>query len=100
MYSSLPSRERGLKLINYLPAIRKYLVAPLAGAWIEIKENKSNTNPVIVAPLAGAWIEIMVIIYHILRNMVAPLAGAWIEIGPVCRREVVRGGRSPRGSVD
>ena len=37
----------------------------------------------IVAPLAGAWIEIMVIIYHILRNMVAPLAGAWIEISRI-----------------
>ena len=33
-----------------------------------------------VAPLAGAWIEIRVVRVHHEQNSVAPLAGAWIEI--------------------
>ena len=32
-------------------------VAPLAGAWIEILQNKTLPEQGIVAPLAGAWIE-------------------------------------------
>ena len=35
-------------------------VAPLAGAWIEIKKNKGGDDTALVAPLAGAWIEINV----------------------------------------
>ncbi len=80
----------------------KEMVAPLAGAWIEIdaveKVNALND----VAPLAGAWIEMswMPILLYMMRslplrerglklelfyssvkiNAVAPLAGAWIEI--------------------
>ena len=33
-----------------------------------------------VAPLVGAWIEIKPLIYKALRAIVAPLVGAWIEI--------------------
>ena len=33
------------------------LVAPLAGAWIEIDAGKRGTDRHAVAPLAGAWIE-------------------------------------------
>ena len=79
------------------------LVAPLAGAWIEmvlrrqilpvipgrspcgsVDRNANGIsyyqNPPLVAPLAGAWIEI-VIIYKLRRSYkVAPLAGAWIEM--------------------
>ncbi len=80
------------------------IVAPLAGAWIEIS-NKSNNSRFVqtVAPLAGAWIEIVETLnieyshllslpsrerglkyYYMtderLAAMVAPLAGAWIEI--------------------
>ena len=36
MQSSLPSRERGLKLMMQMQIIRGQQVAPLAGAWIEI----------------------------------------------------------------
>ena len=35
-------------------------VAPLAGAWIEIKGADVLSLPLFVAPLAGAWIEITV----------------------------------------
>ena len=45
------------------------------GAWIEISASLHS-----VAPLVGAWIEIR--IYAALgdTNPVAPLVGAWIEI--------------------
>ena len=35
---------------------------------------------IIVAPLAGAWIEILEEIMEDMENSVAPLAGAWIEM--------------------
>ena len=77
-------------------------VAPLAGAWIEIREIQPLYPLYDVAPLAGAWIEIIVPVgpcgpcgslplrerglksgedggkYFV--EIVAPLAGAWIEI--------------------
>ncbi len=34
------------------------MVAPLAGAWIEIDKNGTTESGIKVAPLAGAWIEI------------------------------------------
>ena len=34
------------------------IVAPLAGAWIEIIHLQDTEPPEMVAPLAGAWIEI------------------------------------------
>ena len=36
----------------------KEIVAPLAGAWIEIRSDSSAKRMTTVAPLAGAWIEI------------------------------------------
>ena len=75
---SLPSRERGLKLFNGLPAETKIKVAPLAGAWIEIHMDEVENDDWIVAPLAGAWIE--------------------MDIKRKIAREVPS--RSPRGSVD
>ena len=33
------------------------VVAPLAGAWIEICDFDFNFHGLVVAPLAGAWIE-------------------------------------------
>ena len=37
---------------------RNHIVAPLAGAWIEIFLLHSKQPFLLVAPLAGAWIEI------------------------------------------
>ena len=34
------------------------MVAPLVGAWIEIKNLHEPTELKVVAPLVGAWIEI------------------------------------------
>ena len=57
------------------------MVAPLAGAWIEIKTSPAiMKEPEVVAPLAGAWIEIQRYRYRKKWRFVAPLAGAWIEI--------------------
>ena len=36
MHESLPSRERGLKLLTIVVYFKSREVAPLAGAWIEI----------------------------------------------------------------
>ena len=56
------------------------IVAPLAGAWIEILESKGMDSNTFVAPLAGAWIEIRETYAAQEAKLVAPLAGAWIEI--------------------
>ena len=42
--------------------------------------NVDNFPPFIVAPFAGAWIEIIFYVMDIMRMIVAPFAGAWIEI--------------------
>ena len=53
----------------------------------------------IVAPLAGAWVEMYTVPPRIIGTYVAPLAGAWVEI--LLRNFTVRSllSRSPRGSV-
>ena len=56
------------------------LVAPLAGAWIEIARGFRKSKFKNVAPLAGAWIEIGIEYSAGYIQQVAPLAGAWIEI--------------------
>ena len=56
---SLPSRERGLKS-DYVLILRSgNLVAPFAGAWIEINEMFKDWTLNKVAPFAGAWIEML-----------------------------------------
>ena len=100
---SLPSRERGLKSFPDPVKIGPGEVAPLAGAWIEIKNSFPEASGENVAPLAGAWIEIHTIFPKYLLILpslpsrerglksyvtpqmygakgVAPLAGAWIEM--------------------
>ena len=102
MLRSLPSRERGLKLLLARLREAEEYVAPLAGAWIETGgQNMAITTYILslpsrerglkhcqcnercfgvgVAPLAGAWIETYRIRRMGDRLQVAPLAGAWIE---------------------
>ena len=55
---SLPSRERGLKFTYILFLLSITLVAPFAGAWIEIVLLGTCRHESNVAPFAGAWIEI------------------------------------------
>ena len=58
---SLPSRERGLKSKIFNGIVYLLIVAPLAGAWIEIILISIFRKHCTVAPLAGAWIEILLI---------------------------------------
>ena len=55
---SLPLRERGLKSGNLTDTRKESVVAPLAGAWIEMYALGVSERKRVVAPLAGAWIEI------------------------------------------
>ena len=54
-------RVRGLKYGDFAIGGEWFIVAPLAGAWIEIpaSENTEQGGET-VAPLAGAWIEISI----------------------------------------
>ena len=78
------NRDKTLK--NELAAwtmVYKWLenaVAPLAGAWIEIRDINVVSGIANVAPLAGAWIEMDLKLSDSGLNVVAPLAGAWIEM--------------------
>ena len=56
--ASLPSWERGLKLLQRL--IRQVMgkVAPFVGAWIEMRDAWKMAYTAGVAPFVGAWIEI------------------------------------------
>ena len=56
------------------------LVAPFAGAWIEIKYVIGYFSRHIVAPFAGAWIEMLNGVPISSAVVVAPFAGAWIEM--------------------
>ena len=57
---SLLSWKRGLKLKPLQAILRRFLVAPLVEAWIEIQEIKELGKELrMVAPLVEAWIEIL-----------------------------------------
>ena len=56
--ASLPSRERGLKFTTSSDVTAVSIVAPLAGAWVEIGTQVAQNLSIMVAPLAGAWVEI------------------------------------------
>ena len=55
-------------------------VAPLVGAWIEMKVSFLGGGNSEVAPLVGAWIEMKVRFLGGGNSEVAPLVGAWIEM--------------------
>ena len=76
------------------------MVAPLAGARIEIQGESKSPRPAGVAPLAGARIEIHNSTQSPPVAIVAPLAGARIEIhcGMILQKRIRS--RSPRGSAD
>ena len=75
-------------------------VAPLVGAWIEIRWTKQRNHAAPVAPLVGAWIEISHGTGYGISLRVAPLVGAWIEILITGIVQAIPQRRSPRGSVD
>ena len=65
---------------NTKSIIENCVVAPFAGAWIEISKLSCDQIKQSVAPFAGAWIEIHLVCIAIFTHNVAPFAGAWIEI--------------------
>ena len=70
-------------------------VAPFAGAWIEIGRNSLwSTFSILVAPFAGAWIEIKMLSESGIAASVAPFAGAWIEISTETALSLKLAGRS------
>ena len=42
-----------------MPPVLADIVAPFAGAWIEILNHTTKYLSITVAPFAGAWIEII-----------------------------------------
>ncbi len=73
-------RVRGLKYMIQLHYQAIIIVAPRAGAWIEIGHIAASGKSGLVAPRAGAWIEMTKLAATPSRFAVAPRAGAWIEI--------------------
>ena len=78
---SLPSRECGLKLADYVHMDDRDFVTPLAGVWVEIWKNIRKDIPSGVTPLAGVWVEIIGEQIEKYKSPVTPLAGVWVEIG-------------------
>ena len=72
--------------IGFREQFPQMVVAPFAGAWIEINNRTMEVTAENVAPFAGAWIEIFRKSTDRNAAWVAPFAGAWIEI---CGREKV-----------
>ena len=81
-------------------AVRRVVVAPCAGAWIEMSMTAHERWRRVVAPCAGAWIEIELTDGLQREIAVAPCAGAWIEITPVGGGVVPPDSRPLRGGVD
>ena len=97
---SLPSRERGLKSGKCIKSIEEYSSLPSRERGLKYNFIMCDKLSEIVAPLAGAWIEIAVADIKSRWSDVAPLAGAWIEINFIMCDKLSEIGRSPRGSVD
>ena len=97
---SLPSRERGLKLVVYQLDRLSRDVAPLAGAWIEMPLGVEYLQSFAVAPLAGAWIEIFFPHVSLSSGMSLPSRERGLKYLQQRERAGNDGGRSPRGSVD
>ena len=76
------------------------MVAPFAGAWIEIIDFWEQANIENVAPFAGAWIEISNKLNLYKEKYVAPFAGAWIEIKTSSKVNSLSTSRTLRGCVD
>ena len=81
IFQSHPSRVRGLKFLIYFQTKSFLLVAPFAGAWIEIFMAFASTVPLACRTLRGC-VDWNKSVANKATNLdkVAPFAGAWIEI--------------------
>ncbi len=87
-------------MCDWLACKLPMLVAPFAGAWIEILCCSGVLKWITVAPFAGAWIEIMSPLPVGVEGGVAPFAGAWIEIQYLYQHQALLDRRTLRGCVD
>src|SRR5690606_8171640 len=95
--SSLPARERGLKLVDQIVAAVRAQSLPARERGLKLTAALRIQRDD-VAPRAGAWVETSSATVTGPSTRVAPRAGAWVEtMCPPERR--LRPGRSPRGSV-
>ena len=77
---SLPSRERGLKLVWISCLMRRRYVAPFTGAWIEIRGNKIILLLLLSLPSRERGLKSKYLGIPFVDDIVAPFTGAWIEI--------------------
>ena len=56
--------------------MKKYSVAPFAGAWIEMQPLNWTDSIKEVAPFAGAWIEIIITIIRMICFLRRSLRGS------------------------
>ena len=56
---SLPSRERGLKFSSWIPDLSLRPSLPSRERGLKFKKGVKGVTSALVAPLAGAWIEIL-----------------------------------------
>ena len=76
------------------------LVAPYAGAWIEIIQAIYNLGFIYVAPYAGAWIEIIIVtIMKSQETESPPTRGRGLKSSESCEAATEEG-RPLRGGVD
>ena len=73
---------------------------PTRARGLKFKASPSMCGMTMVAPHAGAWIEIFFISNGFSTSTVAPHAGAWIEIVISGSGTGAGSGRAPRGRVD
>ena len=59
------------------------MVAPLAGAWIEIRCTSRSSDPAESLPSRERGLKFLCVGFRKAADDVAPLAGAWIEIGRI-----------------
>ena len=76
---SLPSRGRGLKFFLFWQKQRYCLSLPSRGRGLKSHYNGFVAVEIIVAPLAGAWIEIKLRLPNFFDTEVAPLAGRGLK---------------------
>ena len=86
---SLPSRERGLKFGGAHEHPARYGSLPSRERGLKLRQSRALTLPEDVAPFTGAWIEMAPLVQGFLYSLVAPFTGAWIEISPTLRTELL-----------
>ena len=82
---SLPTGERGLKLLLKVLFRIMCTVAPYRGAWIEITWDKVPPHGETSLPTGERGLKCCDVVTPILPERVAPYRGAWIEIKTACR---------------